>query len=164
MKLTRVEQEMLDQALHGEAQRRAMEGLVQLGEAFDAEDMVEIGYAHVHPGMALYAQDVELMEELVELGAKMVVPASANVTNVDTDNWRLTGAPENLARLHQRGVEAHTKLGCASAMTCTPYWAGHWPTWNTHMTSIESTVTIFCNSILGARSNRDGFFSVYARA
>lgn len=31
-----------------------------------------------------------------------------------------------------------------------------------HMTSIESTVTIFCNSVLGARSNRDGFFAVYA--
>jgi predicted aconitase with swiveling domain len=31
-----------------------------------------------------------------------------------------------------------------------------------HMTSIESGVTVFCNSVLGARSNRDGFFSVYA--
>jgi hypothetical protein len=31
-----------------------------------------------------------------------------------------------------------------------------------HMASIESTVTIFCNSVLGARSNRDGFFAVYA--
>jgi predicted aconitase len=30
------------------------------------------------------------------------------------------------------------------------------------MTSLESTVTIFCNSVLGARSNRDGFFAVYA--
>ena len=30
------------------------------------------------------------------------------------------------------------------------------------MVSIESTVTIFCNSVLGARSNRDGFFAVYA--
>ena len=161
MKLDRAEREMLD-GTRGEALRRAMEGLVQLGEAFGADDMVEIGYAHVHPGMALYAQDVELMEELAEMGARMAVPASANVTNVDTVNWRLTGAPEKLAQLHMRGVAAHKTLGCASAMTCTPYWAGHWPTWNTHMTSIESTVTIFCNSVLGARSNRDGFFSVYA--
>ena len=30
------------------------------------------------------------------------------------------------------------------------------------MTSIESTVTIFCNSVLGAKSNRDGYFAVYA--
>ena len=147
---------------HGEAAARSMAGLVQLGEAFDAEDMVDIGYAHVHPGMALYAQDVELMEELAALGARVVVPTTANVTNVDTDNWAATGAPESLARLHRRGVAAHSQIGCVSAMTCTPYWAGHWPSWNTHMTSIESGVTVFCNSVLGARSNRDGFFSVYA--
>jgi predicted aconitase len=161
MRLTRDEHEMLD-GHHGEPLRRSIEALVQLGEAFGAEDMVPIGYAHIHPGMALYSQDVELLEDLVRIGAKVSTPTSANVMNVDTDNWRETGAPENLARLHMRGVRAHTELGCASAMTCTPYWAGHWPTWNMHMTSIESGVTIFCNSVLGARSNRDGFFSVYA--
>ncbi|MBM4420130.1 MAG: DUF521 domain-containing protein, partial [Chloroflexi bacterium] len=83
MRLTRDEQEMLE-GKRGEAQRRAMEGLVQLGEALGADDMVEIGYAHVHPGMALYAQDVELLEDLVKIGAKVVVPTSANVMNVDT--------------------------------------------------------------------------------
>ena len=161
MRLTDQEKAMLD-GDDGEARQRAMSGLVQLGEAFGAEDMVAIQYAHVHPGMALYAQDVELMEDLVAIGAEMAVPATANVTNVDTVNWQATGAPEKLARLQQRGAATHAKLGCASAMTCTPYWAGHWPTWNMHMTSIESTVTIFCNSVLGAKSNRDGFFSVYA--
>jgi len=152
---------MLD-GLRGPAPQRAMKGLVQLGDAFGAEDMVSIGYAHVHPGMAMYAQDVELMEELVTIGARVAVPTTANVTNVDTENWQLIGTPEKLARVHQRGVRAHTAMGCVSAMTCTPYWAGHWPTWNMHMTSIESGVTVFCNSVLGARSNRDGFFSVYA--
>lgn len=161
VRLRREDLEMLD-GKQGEARRRAMEGLVRLGEAFGAEDLVSIGYAHVHPGMAMYAQDVELLEELVDLGAQVVVPTTANVTNVDTENWKQTGAPESLARLHMRGVRAHKALGCVSAMTCTPYWAGHWPTWNTHMTSIESGVTVFCNSVLGARSNRDGFFSVYA--
>lgn len=146
----------------GEALRRAMEGLVQLGEAFDAPDMVPIEYAHVHPGMAMYAKDVELLEDLVNLGARVAVPTTANIANVDTVNWKATGAPESLVRIHRRGVAAHEALGCVAAMTCTPYWAGHWPTWNAHMTSIESTVTVFCNSVLGARCNRDGFFSVYA--
>jgi predicted aconitase len=112
--------------------------------------------------MALYLEDVELMEELAEAGARMAVPASVNIANADTVNWRQTGAPESLARLQRRARDAHAKLGSDCSFTCTPYWAGHWPTWNTHMTSIESTVTIFCNSVLGARSNRDGFFAVYA--
>ncbi len=161
MRLTRLEDEMLD-GRHGEAKRRAMDGLVQLGRAFGAEDMVEIGYAHIHAGMAMYLHDVELMEELADLGARMAVPASVNLANADTVNWRQTGAPEKLARLQQRAAVAQNTLGASCSFTCTPYWAGHWPTWNMHMTSIESTVTIFCNSVLGARSNRDGFFAVYA--
>lgn len=146
----------------GRAKQRAMEGLVQLGRAFGAPRLVEIGYAHVHAGMALYLEDVELMEELAAAGATMAVPSSVNIANTDMANWRLTGAPEKLARLQQRAESAHKRMGSACTFTCTPYWAGHWPTWNTHMTSIESTVTIFCNSVLGAKSNRDGFFAVYA--
>lgn len=161
MKLKNDEQAMLDGA-QGEARRIAMAGLVQLGEAFGALDMVEIGYAHIHAGMALYLHDVELMEELADLGASMAVPASANIANADMRNGHLTGAPESLIRLQRRAEAAHHRLGSACTFTCTPYWAGHWPTWNTHMTSIESTVTVFCNSVLGAKSNRDGFFAVYA--
>ena len=82
MKLTSYEQAMLDGA-HGEARRVAMAGLVQLGEAFGAADMVEIGYAHIHAGMALYLHDVDLMEELAAMGAKMAVPASSNIANAD---------------------------------------------------------------------------------
>ncbi len=161
MRLTAAEERMLDGG-DGPARQKAMEGLVQLGRAFGAERMVEIGYAHIHAGMALYLQDVELMEDLATLGAKMAVPSSVNIANADTVNWRATGAPESLARLQQRAAGAQHQMGAACTFTCTPYWAGHWPTWNTHMTSIESTVTIFCNSVLGARSNRDGFFAVYA--
>jgi predicted aconitase len=161
MKLTRRDEEMLD-GRHGLANRRAMEGLVNLGRAYDAEGMVDIGYAHIHAGMAMYRDDVELMEELADAGATVAVPSSANIANADTVNWRQTGAPEPLARLQQRAAGAHKRMGSACSFTCTPYWAGHWPTWNMHMVSIESTVTIFCNSVLGARSNRDGFFAVYA--
>ena len=161
MELTYEERQMLDGA-HGEAKRVAMDGLVQLGEAFGAEDMVEIGYAHIHAGMAMYLHDVEMMEELADMGATMAVPSSSNISNADMENWRQIDTPEALARLQQRAAVAHGRLGSTCAFTCTPYLAGHWPTWNMHMVSIESTVTVFCNSVLGAKSNRDGFFAVYA--
>ena len=156
----------LDKAIlagtQGDAKRIAMEGLIQLGNAFGAEEMVDIGYAHIHAGMAMYLGDVELMEDLVSKGARTAVPTSSNVANVDMNNWRQTGAPENLVRLQQRAIEVHRHMGSSCCFTCTPYWSGHLPTWNLHMVSIESGVTVFCNSVLGARSNRDGFFSVYA--
>jgi predicted aconitase len=161
MQLTDAEKAMLD-GRDGDARRIALSGLVQLGEAFGAERLVEIGYAHVHAGMALYLHDVELIEDIAGKGARMAVPTSTNIANADMESWQLTGAPEKLARLQRRAQTAHESMGSACSFTCTPYWAGHWPTWNTHMTSIESTVTIFCNSVLGAKSNRDGYFAVYA--
>lgn len=161
MRLSDRDRAMLDGA-EGAVLREAMEALVQLGEAFDAGEMVDIGYAHVHAGMAMYLGDVELMKRLARDGARMAVPASSNIANADMAHWPATGAPEKLARLQQRAEAAHRAMGSSPCFTCTPYWAGHWPTWNTHMVSIESGVTVFCNSVLGARSNRDGFFAVYA--
>ena len=94
MQLTSKDKALLD-GVKGEALQQAMEALVQLGEAFDAKDMVDIGYAHVHAGMALYKGDVELIEELASSGAKMKVPSSTNIANADMGNWKQTNAPEN---------------------------------------------------------------------
>ena len=161
MKLSDRDLALLDGA-DGGAARQAMEALVQLGEAYDAPDMVDIGYAHVHAGMALYKGDVELIEATAGQGAKMAVPVSTNIANADMGNWQTTGAPDALGQLQKRAEAAHRLMGSATSFTCTPYWAGHWPTWNMHIASIESGVTVFANSVLGARSNRDGFFAVYA--
>lgn len=161
MRLSDRDKAMLNGA-EGPVAREAIEALIQLGEAFDAEDMVDIGYAHVHAGMAMYLGDVELMEGLAARGGRMTVPSSSNIANADMAEWAKTGAPETLVRLQRRAEGAHRAMGSSPCFTCTPYWAGHWPTWNTHMVSIESGVTVFCNSILGARSNRDGFFAVYS--
>lgn len=161
MRLSDADRAVLDGA-EGATAREGMEALVQLGEAFDAPDMVDIGYAHVHAGMALYLDDVGLIEDLAERGAKMKVPVSTNIANADMGNWQETGAPEALAAMQKRAEVAHRAMGSATSFTCTPYWAGHWPTFNMHIASIESGVTVFSNSVLGARANRDGFFAVYA--
>lgn len=161
MNLSDRDKALLD-GLEGEVVRQAMEALVSLGSAFDAPDMVDIGYAHVHSGMALYRGDVELIENLSVAGARMIVPASTNIANADMGNWQQTGAPKKLADLQKRAEKAHRQMGTSGCFTCTPYWAGHWPTWNMHIASIESGVTIFANSVLGARANRDGYFATYA--
>ena len=106
---------MLDGS-HGDTTREAMEGLVQLGEAFDAEDMVDIGYAHVHAGMAMYLGDVELMEDLARRGARMTVPASTNIANADMEEWRETRAPESLVRLQKRAETAHRTMGTGGCL------------------------------------------------
>lgn len=161
MRLSDGDKALLDGA-DGEGARLAMEALVELGRAFDAPDMVGIGYAHVHPGMALYKGDVEMMERLSGTGAQFRIPVSVNIANADVGNWQATGAPDSLAALQGRAEGALRTMKGPACFTCTPYWAGHWPTWNMHVASIESGVTVFSNSVLGARANRDGFFATYA--
>ncbi|MDA0340303.1 MAG: aconitase X [Proteobacteria bacterium] len=115
MRLSDQDKAVLDGA-KGDVDRQAMEALVQLGEAFDAEDMVDIGYAHVHAGMAMYLGDVELMEELAERGARMAVPASTNIANADMENWQATRAPESLVRLQKRAETAHNTMGTGGCL------------------------------------------------
>ena len=106
MRLTDRDRAMLDGA-EGVAARQAMEALVQLGRAYDAPDMVDIGYAHVHAGMALYKGDVELIEDLATQGARMTVPVSTNIANADMGDWQGTGAPDSLGHLQKRAEAAH---------------------------------------------------------
>lgn len=123
MQLSARDRAMLDGA-EGDAARDAMAALIQLGEAYDAPDMVDIGYAHVHAGMALYKGDVELIETTAQQGARMLVPVSTNIANADMGDWQGTGAPDALGLLQKRAEAAHRAMGSATSFTCTPYWAG----------------------------------------
>jgi predicted aconitase len=58
----------------------------------------------------------------------------------------------------RRMMEAYCKLGCAQTWTCAPYQAGHRPAFGTDVAWGESNAVAFCNSVLGARTNRYGDF------
>src|SRR5690606_20875810 len=49
-------------------------------------------------------------------------------------------------------------LGCETTWTCAPYQAGHRPAFGTDVAWGESNAVVFCNSVLGARTNRYGDF------
>jgi predicted aconitase len=53
---------------------------------------------------------------------------------------------------------AYRKLGCEQSWTCAPYQAGHRPLQGTDVAWGESNAVVFCNSVLGARTNRYGDF------
>jgi predicted aconitase len=50
----------------------------------------------------------------------------------------------------------------AGTYSCTPYLMGYLPPKGSHIASIETSAVIYFNSVLGARSNRDGPFAIYA--
>jgi predicted aconitase len=55
-------------------------------------------------------------------------------------------------------MEAYRKLGCEQSWTCAPYQAGHRPDFGSDVAWGESNAVVFCNSVLGARTNRYGDF------
>jgi predicted aconitase len=55
-------------------------------------------------------------------------------------------------------MSAYEAMGCAPSWTCAPYQAGHRPALGTDVAWGESNAVAFCNSVLGARTNRYGDF------
>jgi len=68
---------------------------------------------------------------------------------------RLAEPERGMAR---RMMEAYRALGCETSWTCAPYQAGHRPAFGTDVAWGESNAVVFCNSVLGARTNRYGDF------
>src|SRR5260221_9728105 len=58
----------------------------------------------------------------------------------------------------RRMMEAYLELGCRPTWTCAPYQAGHRPKLGQDVAWGESNAVAFCNSVLGARTNRYGDF------
>jgi predicted aconitase len=86
------------------------------------------------------------------------VRATLNVGAID-----LTGCSRNLLPAHEREMAtrmmtAYRALGCEPTWTCAPYQAGHRPRFGSQVAWGESNAVAFCNSVLGARTNRYGDF------
>ncbi|MFC1945149.1 aconitase X [Chloroflexota bacterium] len=147
---------------YGHSVAMAMDYLVKLGEACDATSMIDIDYAHVNAGEAVYINDIEEILNLAKTGAKVRVPTTTNIVPIDMDQWQIMGTPEDLAEKQLQVHAAHKAMGVAGTYTCTPYLSGYLPVKNSHISSTETPAIIYFNSMLGARTNRDGTFPIFS--
>mgnify|MGYP000859781735 FL=1 len=161
MFLSNEEKQMLDGSM-GEGVRKAMDMLVALGKAFDAEKMIKVSRTHV----ALSGQegDTYWCELLVNGGAHCLVPPTTNPNwDVETLNPIYTVSSEKLF-LAARTEDVYRRIGAIMTHCCTPELAGNVPTFGEHVAFSESSATPYVNSILGARSNRESSVSALASA
>jgi predicted aconitase len=161
MKLTDQEKRLLD-GKEGDIKALAMSYLVKLGNAFDGEEMVDILYAHMSSGSALRDGEIDYLDELAAKGAKMVVPTSSEVIPVDLLNPEAISVPPELVAEHRRLLAIQQKMGIVSTYTCVPFTQGFVPPAGSYIASMETAAIIYFNSILGARTNRCGYFVLYA--
>jgi hypothetical protein len=161
MKLTDQEKRLLDGG-EGDIKALAMSYLVKLGNAFDGEEMVDILYAHMSSGSALRDGEIDYLDELAAKGAKVVVPTSSEVIPVDLLNPEAISVPSELVAEHTRLLAIQQKMGIVSTYTCVPFTQGFVPPAGSYIASMETAAIIYFNSVLGAKTNRCGYFVLYA--
>ena len=142
----------------GEAAAMAMRIAAEMGRLLGAQRMVEVASAHIDG--ALYHGDsgVHFAERLVAGGAKVAIPASLNVGGLDLLNPKTVKADAHRHDMALRLMRAYEAMGCWPTWTCSPYHAGHRPKLGQDVAWGESNAVAFCNSVLGARTNRYGDF------
>ncbi|MBI5480160.1 MAG: aconitase X catalytic domain-containing protein [Deltaproteobacteria bacterium] len=146
--------------------QRMMRLLVRLGDIYGAERMMEIGSAQIS-GVSFKSigdPGLEFLEDLAAAGVKVAVASTINPAGMDLEDWRTLGfAPEFAAR-QERIVAAFRALGLMVTATCTPYLVGNLPRFGEHLAWAESSAVSFANSVIGARTNREGGPSALAAA
>ena len=164
MKLTAEEQDMLD-GKFGKAAKKSMEILTTLGEIFEAEDMIDVfgvqiaGVSYANLGEA----GLEFLTEMAEDG-KVKVLTTLNPAGMDRENWQVLGIDEEFAINQNRAIDAFAKMGIITTCSCTPYLIGNAPHYGQHIAWAESSAVCYSNSVIGARTNREGGPSALAAA
>lgn len=138
----------------GPAARFAMSILVRMGEIQDAERMIDITQAHIDSTIYQGEATLEFAERLVEMGARVVVPSSANVSGLDEEGWRDWQVPEPYAQKAYRQMQAYLQMGCIPTWTCAPYQTALRPRFGQQIAWGESNAIAFANSVIGARTER----------
>jgi predicted aconitase len=157
MKLTPKEQAMLN-GEQGRATQKAMEILTTLGRIYDAERLIPVtsvqisGVSYANLGKAGLA----FLSEMAEGDGRSRVLTTLNPAGMDIENWRQLGISADFAENQQRVLDAFDRMNVITTATCTPYLIGNLPHFGEHIAWAESSAVCFANSILGARTNREG--------
>lgn len=153
-----IQEEKMYQGEYGPAIEKSMEILVALGDIYGAEGMVEIVSAQIS-GVSyktIGEAGLEYLEDLAREGAQVKVPSTLNPAGVDLDNWKDLNFPRKFAQKQLQIVEAYREMGISTTCTCTPYLVGNVPPLGSHIAWSESSAVCYGNSVLGARTNREG--------
>src|SRR5437773_1884828 len=151
---------------HGtQAQRTSMRLLIALGEIYGADRLIPIASAHIAGASYKMVGDpgLEFIEDFAK-DANVAVPSTVNPLGMDLDRWREQGIPRAFAAKQRRIAEAYRRMGVLPSFSCTPYLIGLRPKRGEHVAWAESSAACFANSVLGARTNREGGPSALASA
>ncbi|MFX1496706.1 MAG: aconitase X [Promethearchaeota archaeon] len=164
MQLKPEEKDML-YGKYGKATQKSMEILTTLGEIFNAENMIDVSSVQI-AGVSydnLGEAGLEFLNEMAEDGQVRVL-TTLNPAGMDRENWEVLGISEEFAQNQNRAIDAFAKMGIITTCSCTPYLIGNTPHYGEHIAWAESSAVCYSNSVIGAKTNREGGPSALAAA
>ena len=143
---------------HGEAAALAMGILVETAGVMGAERLIDVESAHVDGCLYHGLAGLEFAVRLVDGGARVSVPTTLNVSSLDLLHPDRSQEDPASAANARRQMDLYVQMGCRPTWTCAPYQLPERPAFGRHVAWAESNAIVFCNSVLGARTNRYGDF------
>ncbi|HYB68505.1 MAG TPA: aconitase X catalytic domain-containing protein [Candidatus Acidoferrales bacterium] len=160
MRLTREEEQMLNGEC-GAGTQKAMELLLAIGEAYDAERMIPVSRAHA--ASSGQEGDLYFVELLADGGARCRVPTSTNpVYDIAYFHGVFDDIPRDEAEVARRVMEAYKRVGAMLTWSCVPYLSENIPLYGETVAFSESSATPYVNSVIGAKTNREAAQSALA--
>lgn len=150
----------------GPATQKAMQLLVALGEVLGADRLIPIVSAQI-AGVSygnIGDAGMELLEDWAEQGGRVRVRSTLNPAGMDLERWQEMGVDQEYHDRQLRIIKAFERMGVEITCTCTPYLVGNLPRLGDHIAWSESSAVCYANSVLGARTNREGGPSALAAA
>lgn len=164
MYLTKEQEKMLN-GERGNITAKMMRLLVRLGDVYNAEKMIPVASVQV-AGVSYKSigdAGLQFLEDIAN-EARVKTITFLNPAGMDLENWQEMGIEEDFSKKQIAIIEAFRRMGIIISATCTPYLAGNLPHYRQHIAWSESSAVSFANSVIGARTNREGGPSALAAA
>lgn len=136
--------------------QKAIEILVALGDIYGADKLIPIKSAQI-AGVSYKTIGDAGLEWISDLKGKVVVPSILNPAGMDMECWQEMGINKEFAEKQQEIIRAYEALGVKTECSCTPYNIFEdLASLGDHIAWSESSAISYANSVIGARTNREG--------
>jgi hypothetical protein len=168
-----VEQQAILDGKEGPVLQKYMQLLVRWGKAMKAERLIDVHNVHVSgisaPGHTAIGMTPEAVEGAMKqvkssLQYKVKVPTSTHVARLTLDYADERGLEQEQMDFQRFVIERAREAGITLTWTCAPYIVGVLPGKGQICAWTESSAVVYVNSIVGARSTRNGQESALAAA
>ena len=155
MFLTKEEESILE-GNEGEILSKLLRLIVQLGDSYGADKLLEIKSAHtvLNFGLSFVNAAADILHQIAGAGLKVKVRTTADPI-LDENYKSEMDMVISLFKLQDQLLADLSKIG-VDGYTCTPYYMDNKPDFGDHCAWAESSAVIYLNSVIGARSNREG--------